>query len=50
MRVAQDAEQAVIAKLLLLLVLGFVEAIGINKERPLLDSIYLFANELEPYI
>ena len=41
--VAQDAEQAVVAKLLLLRVLGFVEAVGIDEKGTALDGGYLLA-------
>jgi len=40
---AQDAEQTVVAKLLLLLVLRFVKTVGVEKQRTALDIVNLLA-------
>ena len=45
--VAQDIEQAIIAKLNLSWVFGLVESIGIDEQRPTLDAINLFAHVLQ---
>ena len=45
--VAEDAEQAVVAKLLLLAVLGLVQAVGIDEEGMVLDVLDLLADILQ---
>ena len=41
MRIAQELQQAVVAELFLLRVLGFVESVGIDKQRTALDGVNL---------
>ena len=47
--VAQDVEQAVVAELLLLRVLGFVESVGIDEERTALDGVDALALVLQAW-
>ena len=49
MRIAQDIYQMVIAKLVVLTVLGFVQSIGIDEQRTTLDTVYLLALELQSW-
>ena len=49
MRIAQDVYQMVIAKLVVLTVLGFVQSIGIDEQRTTLDTVYLLALELQSW-
>ena len=49
MSIAQDIYQMVIAKLTVLAVLGFVQSVGIDKQRTALDAIYLLALELQTW-
>ena len=41
MRIAQEIQQAVVVELFLLRILGFVESVGIDKQRTAFDRIYL---------
>ena len=45
--VADGAQQSVVAKLFVLGVLGFVEAVGIDEEGSLPDAVDTLADELE---
>jgi hypothetical protein len=45
--VTQDTKQKFVTKLLLLVVFGFGETVGIYEEWTPLDGIYLFANVFE---
>lgn len=47
MSLAKDMEQMVVAKLNELAVLGLVQSVSIDKQRMVLDTLYLLANKLK---